>query len=124
MFPGAYPLEELEAALLRVADNPPASLIEQLEDGERGLLRAVKRILPAGGSELVLVLDQLEEVFTLVEDEERRTHFLAILERAVARPARPASRRRRPCGPTSTTGLCCTAASPSCCATTSRPSCR
>src|SRR5439155_6886335 len=45
-----------------------------------------KRILPAGGSELVLVLDQLEEVFTLVEGEERRTHFLTILERAVADP--------------------------------------
>ncbi len=86
MFPGAYPLEELEAALLRMADKPPTSLIEQLRDGERGLLRALKRILPADGSELVLVLDQLEEVFTLVEDEEHRTHFLSILERAVSDP--------------------------------------
>ncbi|PWU20186.1 MAG: hypothetical protein C5B48_12805, partial [Candidatus Rokuibacteriota bacterium] len=86
MFPGAYPLEELEAALLRVADNPPSSLIEQLETGERGLLRALKRILPRGDSELVVVLDQLEEVFTLVEDEERRTHFLTLLERAVGDP--------------------------------------
>jgi WD40 repeat protein/class 3 adenylate cyclase len=86
MFPGAYPLEELEAALLRVADSPPASLLEQLEDGERGLLRALKRILPRDDSELVLVLDQLEELFTLVEDDERRTHFLTIIERAVADP--------------------------------------
>jgi WD40 repeat protein/class 3 adenylate cyclase len=85
MFPGAYPLEELEAALLRVADGPP-SLIEQLEDGERGLLRALKRILPDDSSELVLVVDQLEEVFTLVDDEPRRTHFLSILERAVTDP--------------------------------------
>ena len=86
MFPGAYPLEELEAALLRVADSPPASLLEQLGDGERGLLRALKRILPRDDSELVLVLDQLEELFTLVEDDERRTHFLTIIERAVADP--------------------------------------
>jgi WD40 repeat protein/DNA-binding SARP family transcriptional activator len=86
MFPGAYPLEELEAALLRVADSPPASLLEQLEEGERGLLRALKRILPRDDSELVLVLDQLEELFTLVEDDERRTHFLTIIERAVADP--------------------------------------
>ncbi len=71
MFPGAYPLEELEAALLRIADNPPASLLEQLEGGEEGLLRAVKRILPGDGSELVLLIDQLEETFTLVEDEDR-----------------------------------------------------
>jgi WD40 repeat protein len=86
MFPGAYPLEELEAALLKVADPAPASLIEQLEDDERGLLRALKRILPADDSEFVLIIDQLEEVFTLVEGEERRTHFLTILERAVADP--------------------------------------
>ena len=86
MFPGAYPLEELEAALARVADQAPAGLIEQLEDGERGLLRALKRILPNDDSELVLVLDQLEEVFTLVEGEERQKHFLTILERAVADP--------------------------------------
>jgi DNA-binding SARP family transcriptional activator/WD40 repeat protein len=86
MFPGAYPLEELEAALLKVGDHPPATLLDQLEDGERGLLRAVKRILPRDDSELVLVLDQLEEVFTLVDDDEQRTHFLSIIERAVADP--------------------------------------
>jgi class 3 adenylate cyclase len=86
MFPGAYPLEELEAALLKATENPPSSLLEQLDDGERGLLRAVKRILPPGDSELLLVLDQLEELFTLVDEEERRTHFLAILERAVNDP--------------------------------------
>src|SRR5262249_18780969 len=71
---------------LRVADTPPVSLLEQLEDGERGLLRALKRILPDDDSELVLVLDQLEELFTLVEDDERRAHFLTIIERAVADP--------------------------------------
>jgi WD40 repeat protein/class 3 adenylate cyclase len=86
MFPGAYPLEELEAALLKAVDDAPASVIELLEDGELGLVRALKRILPDDGSELVLVLDQLEEVFTLVEDEERRVHFLALLERAVTDP--------------------------------------
>ncbi len=72
MAPGAYPLEELEAALLRIAANPPASLKEQLDADELGLLRAVKRVLPDDGSELLLVVDQLEEVFTLVESEERR----------------------------------------------------
>ena len=86
MLPGAYPFEELEAALLQVADNPPPSLIEQLEEGERGLLRALKRILPDGDAEILVVLDQLEEIFTLVEDEQRRKDFLAILERAVSDP--------------------------------------
>src|SRR5437763_11725877 len=86
MFPGAYPLEELEAALLRVADRPPTGLLEQLERDELGLLRAVKQLLADDGSELVLVVDQLEEAFTLVEDEARRTQFLALLERAVLDP--------------------------------------
>jgi WD40 repeat protein len=84
--PGMYPLEELEAALLRIAVNPPASLIEQLERDERGLRRAVRRILPPDGGELLLVLDQLEEVFTLVTDESERGHFLGLLERAVGDP--------------------------------------
>jgi WD40 repeat protein/DNA-binding SARP family transcriptional activator len=84
--PGAYPLEELEACLLRIAINPPASLIEQLEGDDRGLLRAVKRVLPGDDSELVLVVDQLEELFTLVTDENLRAHVLSILERAVSDP--------------------------------------
>jgi WD40 repeat protein/DNA-binding SARP family transcriptional activator/energy-coupling factor transporter ATP-binding protein EcfA2 len=84
--PGAYPLEELEAALLRGATNPPVSLLEQLARDELGLLRAVKRILPADTSELVLVIDQLEELFTLVGDEDIREHFLACVEYAVRDP--------------------------------------
>ena len=84
--PGAYPLEELEAALLRIAVNPPGSLREQLEADELGLLRAVKRVLPDDGLDLLLVVDQLEEVFTLVESDERRAHFLSILEVAIRDP--------------------------------------
>src|ERR671919_1345166 len=82
MVPGDDPFAELAAALLRVAVNPPSALIEQLERDDHGLLRAVKRVLPADGSELVLVIDQFEEVFTLVEDEGVRTHFLESLETA------------------------------------------
>ena len=82
--PGSHPLEELEAALLRIAINPPTSLLAQLKEDERGLLRAVKRILPPDKNvELVLVIDQLEEVFTLVTDESARTHFLESLLTAV-----------------------------------------
>jgi WD40 repeat protein/DNA-binding SARP family transcriptional activator len=86
MVPGAHPLEELEAALLRIAVNPPASLLEQLERDEHGLLRAVKRVLPSDDSVLVLVIDQLEEVFTLVDDEDGRTHFLSSVAAAVNDP--------------------------------------
>ncbi len=85
--PGSHPFEELEAALLRVAVNPPESLLGQLKEDERGLLRAVRRVLPADADvELVLVIDQFEEVFTLVEDEETRTRFLNSLVVAVMDP--------------------------------------
>ncbi len=87
MFPGANPLVELEAALLRVAVNPPESLRQQLSEDEEGLLRAIKRILPAGDEiELVLVIDQFEELFTQVEDEAARVHFLNSLRAALLDP--------------------------------------
>jgi WD40 repeat protein len=85
--PGAHPWEEVEAALLRVAVNPSATLLDQLQDGDRGLLRAVQRVLPADGAvELVLIIDQFEEIFTLVEDEKVREQFLNSLITAVLDP--------------------------------------
>ncbi|MBI1876819.1 MAG: protein kinase [Chloroflexi bacterium] len=87
MLPGAHPWEELEAALLRIAINPPESLLAQLREDERGLLRAVRRVLPADESiELVLIIDQFEEIFTLVTDETTRADFLNNLVTAVLDP--------------------------------------
>ena len=91
MTPGAHPLEELEAALLHVAVNPPPSLIEPLQKDNRGLVRTVKRILPRDQdeeqpSELLLLVDQFEELFTLVEDEAVRNHFIDSLVTAVLDP--------------------------------------
>jgi WD40 repeat protein/class 3 adenylate cyclase len=84
MLPGAHPLEELDALLLSIAAKPPATLMDLLREDERGLVRAVKRVLPRDESvELVLVIDQFEEVFTLVEDEPTRVHFLESLYQAV-----------------------------------------
>jgi len=86
MAPGPHPLEELEAAIFRVAVKTPPSLLELLEGDEHGLHRAVQQALPADDSQLVLVLDQLEEVFTLVEDERERRRFLDGVRSAVADP--------------------------------------
>ncbi len=84
LVPGPQPMEELEAALLRVAINPPASLLAQLQADSRGLLRAVQRILPADPAvELLLVIDQFEELFTLVESEATRSHFIDSLVTAL-----------------------------------------
>jgi WD40 repeat protein/serine/threonine protein kinase len=86
MVPGSHPLEELEAALLRIAVNPPASLLAQLQEDQRGLVRAVKRILPPTESELLLVIDQFEELYALVDDAEQRDHFINNLLTALAEP--------------------------------------
>ncbi len=84
--PGRQPLEELETALLRIAINPPPSLLEQMEADRRGLLRAVKRALPDDDSQLLLVIDQFEELFTQTSDEATRVFFLDSLITAVTDP--------------------------------------
>jgi WD40 repeat protein/serine/threonine protein kinase len=89
MTPGRHPLKALETALLRVAINPPPNLLDQLRSDERGLLRVIKRLLPDKETRLLLVIDQFEEVFTLVDDEAARSHFLASLYTAVTEPGSP-----------------------------------
>jgi WD40 repeat protein/serine/threonine protein kinase/DNA-binding SARP family transcriptional activator len=90
MTPGSHPLEELELALLPIAVDPPPSLVEPMQKDVRGLLRTIRRILPnEEGAELLLVIDQFEELFTLVEDEARRTHFLDSLIAALNSPRCP-----------------------------------
>ena len=84
MMPGTKPMAELAAALLRVAVQTPHNLLPQLQVDERGLLRVLDQVLPADDvTELLLVIDQFEEVFTLVVDEAKRTHFLDSLVTAV-----------------------------------------
>ena len=78
MFPGSYPLEELESALGRVAVEDPGVLMDELENDDRGLSRVIKRILPAN-TRLLLVIDQFEELFTLTHDEMARSRLLAAL---------------------------------------------
>src|SRR5205823_14556850 len=75
MFPGSYPFEELSAALLRVAVERPDDLVEELARDELGMRRVAKRVLPQG-TELLLVVDQFEELFTLTADEQTRRAFL------------------------------------------------
>ncbi len=86
MLPGAYPLDELELALLRISQNASFDLGEQLRRDERGLLRATRLVLPDDDSEMFLLIDQFEELFTLVEDEAAREHFLNNLLAAVLDP--------------------------------------
>jgi len=86
MLPGAQPFEELESALSRVASAPLTGLVEVMASDDRGIARAVKSVLPEEESELFLVIDQFEELFTLVEDENLRRRFLDGLVAAVDDP--------------------------------------
>jgi serine/threonine protein kinase/WD40 repeat protein len=82
LLPGPHPFRELESALLGLAVAPPPSLLDALEMDTQGLLRAADRVLPDPDAELLIVLDQLEEVFTLIEDEDERFHILESLRAA------------------------------------------
>jgi DNA-binding SARP family transcriptional activator/WD40 repeat protein/tRNA A-37 threonylcarbamoyl transferase component Bud32 len=85
MVPGRDPYAELVTALQRVAVNPTTSLLDAIAD-DNALERAIDRVLPDDGSELLLVVDQFEELFTLVEDDDVRRRFLDALVAAVTDP--------------------------------------
>src|SRR4029453_2274910 len=85
MQPGAHPCEELASALTRIAVNPPVDLVDLLERGGDGLGMTTSSLLPPG-TELMLVIDQFEELFTLLEDDDARSRFLAALSRAASDP--------------------------------------
>jgi hypothetical protein len=94
MVPGTRPLEELEMALWPIAVDPPPSLVEPMQRDVRGMLRTLRRVLPDedvpdGNAQMLLFIDQFEELFTLVEDEERRAFFLDSLLAAMAAPRSP-----------------------------------
>jgi WD40 repeat protein/DNA-binding SARP family transcriptional activator len=80
MTPSERPFEQLERALLHVAIEAPDSLSMQLAARD-GLRQAVGRVLPPR-AELLLVIDQFEELFTLV-DEGTRQRFLDLLAQTV-----------------------------------------
>jgi hypothetical protein len=65
--------------------NPPVDLIDRLERGEDGLEMTTSFLLPPG-TELVLVIDQFEELFTLLDDDDARRRFLAAMSRAASDP--------------------------------------
>jgi serine/threonine protein kinase/WD40 repeat protein len=86
LFPGSRPFEELAAALRRVAVDPASDLRTELRSSETGLVTCVERSRPPG-SELLLVIDQFEELFTQTTDEDAQRAFLALLAATTTDPA-------------------------------------
>ena len=79
MVPGSRPFAELEVALLRSSLDAPDSLAGQLAEPADGVLRAALRMVPGDDSRLVLVIDQFDELFTLVTDDDERSRFISNL---------------------------------------------
>lgn len=86
MVPGSHPFEELAGALTKVAVEKASGWANDLAAEDRGLARVVNQLLPDESSELVMVVDQLEEVFTLCDDEDERRRFLRAIAVAVTDP--------------------------------------
>jgi DNA-binding SARP family transcriptional activator/WD40 repeat protein len=83
MYPGVRPFAELESALLRVAIDRPADLEARLINGDwEGLIGG---LLPRDG-ELLLLVDQFEELFTVTGSDEERRSFLDALVGLAADP--------------------------------------
>ncbi|MDQ1029645.1 WD40 repeat protein [Streptomyces umbrinus] len=89
--PGPRPLAETALRLARSAGRTPEDLSAELAEGRQALHRAVRRTLAEGpeDAELLLVVDQFEETFTLCRDEAERTRFVdALLAAALAEDSR------------------------------------
>ena len=81
MTPAPHPFEQLEEALLGVALDSPPSLLDLLT-GDRGIQRALDDVLPNDGSQVLLLIDQFEELFTQV-DTATASRFIASIVSAV-----------------------------------------
>ncbi len=81
MVPGSDPITELEAALRRVATTDDDSTMRTRLSQTDGLL-TVATDLVAEGEQLVIVVDQFEELWTSVDSDATRDHFVELLATA------------------------------------------
>ncbi len=82
MVPGATPVAELKRALIDVAVADRDEVRAALADGDAGLARAVQLALPDDGGQLLLLIDQFEELFSVASAAERE-RFVRLLQHAV-----------------------------------------
>jgi serine/threonine protein kinase/WD40 repeat protein/DNA-binding winged helix-turn-helix (wHTH) protein len=83
MVPSSDPFGELDAALRSVATNDPGPRAAAPDDRE--VLRILDAAVPPT-QPVLLVIDQLEELFTQMSDESARRSFVDGLARAIRRP--------------------------------------
>ncbi|MBP2326774.1 WD40 repeat protein/energy-coupling factor transporter ATP-binding protein EcfA2 [Kibdelosporangium banguiense] len=83
--PGPHPVEECAIQLARLAGAAPGQLLTDLQDDRQNLHRAARMALAGqpDDAELLIIVDQFEETFTLCRDEAERDWFIDILLTAV-----------------------------------------
>ena len=82
--PGARPFEQLAAALGRVASNDLPDVVGTLTSQSRPLRAVVDEVVP-GHRGVLIVVDQLEELFTqTIDDAERRAFLQMVVDVAQA----------------------------------------
>ena len=87
--PGAAPLRELACTMAGLDPRlVPDTVLRRLEDDENALHGLVERAVDGGldADRVLLVVDQLEELFTLCSDDVEREAFLAALTTAATAP--------------------------------------
>ncbi|MEU8706635.1 XRE family transcriptional regulator [Streptomyces sp. NPDC048565] len=84
--PGAYPWEECATRFAGLTGSTPGALVRDLADDPRALHRVVRQALAGlpDDAELLLVVDQFEEVFTVCRDAEERAGFIDALMTATS----------------------------------------
>ncbi len=80
--PGATPIEKCAALVAPLLGSTPEEMTADWRSDESGLRRATLR----RAADLVIVVDQFEEVFTLCSDEDERSMFITGLLTATTAP--------------------------------------
>lgn len=84
--PGPHPVEECAVHVARLLGGMPGAVMSELLADPRNLHRIVRQTLAdqMSDAEVVLVIDQFEEVFTLCQDAVERSCLVAALVEATA----------------------------------------
>jgi DNA-binding SARP family transcriptional activator/WD40 repeat protein len=78
MTPGRDPFEQLRAALARIATVTLPDVVDELSRNALALDEVVRRVVPRG-TDVVVIIDQFEELFTHTGDDEVRRAFVRML---------------------------------------------
>lgn len=82
--PGAHPLEECAVHLAAATGEAPGTLLTELHDDPAALHLRIRQTMTGHppDTDTLIVVDQFEEVFTLCQDRDERSAFIALLTAA------------------------------------------